>query len=192
MTFKISSDTKLSDLIIIQKNLIPSDICSFIIEDIEKRNWEQHTWYDNVDSSVYTNQDKELDVQSSTSNIQNILNPYIDECVTRYFLKLSENPFTVSCSSPVRFNRYKTGQKMRSHTDHIKTLFSPPEQGIPVLSMIIHLNENYTGGQLTFWDNYFPKLKTGDIILWPSIFLYPHKVTEVTSGNRYTGVVWFW
>jgi predicted 2-oxoglutarate/Fe(II)-dependent dioxygenase YbiX len=192
MTLKINEDTKLNDLIVVQKNLIPPNICSFIVDDIEKNNWEQHTWYDNLDSSVRTNKTGEPSIQPTSLNLQNILEPYINEALKRYFFHIEENPFTVSKSSLVRFNKYEIGQEMRIHTDHIKSLFTPPEQGIPVLSMIIHFNQDYEGGNLIFWDDYVQKLETGDIIIWPSLFLYPHKVTKIISGKRYTGVVWFW
>jgi predicted 2-oxoglutarate/Fe(II)-dependent dioxygenase YbiX len=34
------------------------------------------------------------------------------------------------------------------------------------------------------------KPKTGRTIIWPSNFMYPHKVIPVTSGTRYTLVSW--
>ena len=32
--------------------------------------------------------------------------------------------------------------------------------------------------------------KTGDILIFPSTFLYPHVVKEVTEGTRYSFVAW--
>ena len=34
------------------------------------------------------------------------------------------------------------------------------------------------------------KLKTGDILMFPSNFMYPHEVTECTKGTRYSFVSW--
>ena len=34
------------------------------------------------------------------------------------------------------------------------------------------------------------RLKTGDILLFPSNFMYPHEVKEVTKGVRYSFVRW--
>jgi predicted 2-oxoglutarate/Fe(II)-dependent dioxygenase YbiX len=35
-------------------------------------------------------------------------------------------------------------------------------------------------------------LPKGSIMVFPSNFLYPHKVTEVTNGTRYSFVSWCW
>jgi len=35
-------------------------------------------------------------------------------------------------------------------------------------------------------------LKQGDVIIFPSIFLYPHTVETITKGNRYSFVRWGW
>ena len=33
-------------------------------------------------------------------------------------------------------------------------------------------------------------LKTGDILLFPSTFMYPHEVKEARKGTRYSFVSW--
>ena len=35
-------------------------------------------------------------------------------------------------------------------------------------------------------------LNQGDILIFPSVFLYPHKVEPVTKGARYSFVSWAW
>lgn len=81
---------------------------------------------------------------------------------------------------------------MKKHYDHIHSLFSPPSQGIPVLSIIMNLNDNYTGGDLVFWDNYSISLGESDIVIFPSLFLFEHKIEKVTKNCRYSGVCWTW
>jgi predicted 2-oxoglutarate/Fe(II)-dependent dioxygenase YbiX len=65
------------------------------------------------------------------------------------------------------------------------------------LSFIINLNEDYKGGELIF---YYPhnqqpyskiELKTGDLIMFPSNFMYPHSIEPIISGTRYSIVCWF-
>ena len=64
------------------------------------------------------------------------------------------------------------------------------------LSIIININEEYEGGDLIFFNPYTdmayskPTLKTGDMIIFPSNFLYPHQVMPVTKGERYSIVSW--
>ena len=42
------------------------------------------------------------------------------------------------------------------------------------------------------WEDYELDLGKGDIVMWPSNFLYPHGVTEATKGKRYSAVTWAW
>jgi predicted 2-oxoglutarate/Fe(II)-dependent dioxygenase YbiX len=36
------------------------------------------------------------------------------------------------------------------------------------------------------------KLKKGDLLIFPSVFLYPHKVEPVKKGIRYSFISWVW
>ena len=47
-------------------------------------------------------------------------------------------------------------------------------------------------GQLYFWHDYELQLGKGDIIMFPSLFMYPHGVKEPTEGERFSGVCWAW
>ena len=94
--------------------------------------------------------------------------------------------------STIRFNRYGKGQIMRQHHDHIHSLFDGQEKGIPVLSFILNLNDNYRGADLYFWEDHAVHLGKGDIIMFPSLFLFPHGVTEAREGVRYSAVSWAW
>lgn len=190
-------DQTLKDCIHIEKGIIPSDICEFLIDKIEKKEWQPHTWYDVRNNSFNSEETMELDVQSSTDDLNNLLVPYIIQAGAAYnnkFAKL-DNPKTMQIMnkfSKVRFNRYGKDQIMREHFDHIRSLFDGNEKGIPVLSFILNLNGDYEGGELTFWSDYPVKLGQGDILMFPSAFLYPHGVKEVTKGKRYSGVCWAW
>ena len=35
-------------------------------------------------------------------------------------------------------------------------------------------------------------LEVGDLLIFPSNFLYPHKVNMVTEGTRHSFVSWVW
>jgi len=52
------------------------------------------------------------------------------------------------------------------------------------------LNEGYEGGEFLFSSKYEVKLKAGDMLVFPSNFMYPHEVKELTKGERYTFVAW--
>jgi hypothetical protein len=92
--------------------------------------------------------------------------------------------------SQIRFNRYSEGQSMAKHNDHIHSIFDGQIKGIPVLSIVGVLNDDYQGGEFIMFDDYEIKFKAGDVLLFPSIFLYPHLVKPVTKGTRYSLVSW--
>ena len=79
---------------------------------------------------------------------------------------------------------------MALHCDHIHSLFPGEPKGIPILSIVGVLNENYKGGKFIMFKNKEIKLLQGDVIVFPSNFLFPHKVTEVKSGERFSFVSW--
>ena len=73
-----------------------------------------------------------------------------------------------------------------------KHIFDGERKGIPVLSIIGLLNDDYKGGELIMFNDYEIKLKEGDVLLFPSSFLYPHLVKPITKGIRYSLVSWSW
>tara|TARA_R110002020_G_scaffold221527_2_gene429608 strand:+ start:3928 stop:4488 length:561 start_codon:yes stop_codon:yes gene_type:complete len=59
------------------------------------------------------------------------------------------------------------------------------------LTVSICLNEEYEGGDFTFFDEKeIYKFKKGDVIVFPSTFMYPHGVRKITSGTRYQLITW--
>ena len=181
---------QLKNFIHIERGLIPKDTCRFVIDSIKNKSWSSHMWStDGKDNFSYPT--KELDVLEATPYLEDTLNPLISLSVKYYndFIG-SEKVSQVTCFSPVRFNRYQKGQTMRIHCDHIKTLFEGEVKGIPVLSIIINFNDDYKGGDLIFWDDYKVDLGEGDVVVFPSLFLFPHRIEEVTENIRYSGVAW--
>jgi len=182
-------DLRLKEFIHVAKGLIPKETCQFIIDSIKDREWGKHHWGDGKTSYSYPT--KELDVLPIDPELEEILNHFVSLSVKSYNDFVGEERASqVSCFSPVRFNRYQKDQIMRKHSDHIKSLFEGDVRGIPVLSIIINFNDNYEGGDLIFWDDHKVDLGEGDVVVFPSLFLFPHRVEEVTKNIRYSGVAW--
>ena len=80
--------------------------------------------------------------------------------------------------------RYSSGGKYDQHTDHHKEYNR-------ILTVIVNLNDDYTGGELHHFSG---KLKTqlgkGDIVIFPSSFQYPHAITPIIDGTRFSVVSW--
>ena len=189
--------TQLKDLIHVEKGIIPTNLCDHIIQDIETREWKPHTWYNAVNQSFGSEETMELDVQSITPELQQLLTPIMIQAGAAYnhkyaYLRCERTTQIMNKFSSIRFNRYGSGQIMRQHHDHIHSLFDGNEKGIPVLSFILNLNDDYEGADLFFWENHVVPLGKGDIIMFPSLFLFPHGVTEAKKGKRYSAVSWAW
>ena len=189
--------TQLKDLIHVEKGIIPANLCDHIIQDIETREWRPHTWYNNVANSFGSEETMELDVQGITSELQQLLTPIMIQAGSAHnqkyaYLRCERTQQIMNKFSTIRFNRYGSGQIMRQHHDHIHSLFDGNEKGIPVLSFILNLNDDYEGADLFFWENHVVPLGKGDIIMFPSLFLFPHGVTEAKKGKRYSAVSWAW
>ena len=94
-----------------------------------------------------------------------------------------------------KFMKYQPTHDMQLHCDHVGNAVGG--KGIPTVSMVGCLNNDYKGGYLRFFEHAGPAgsdywLNKGDIIYFPSNFLYPHRVTAVTEGLRYSFVSWVW
>lgn len=174
-------------------NYLPKEDCEYIVNSISQRDWKKHEWHENINNSYQSEQEKELDVYMSDEVLQEKLHPYILKAINDYtkekFFDADKTKYLVTRYSPVRFNRYENA-KMRTHYDHIHSIFDGDRKGIPVLSILGVLNDNYKGGNFLFYDEHEVKLRQGDILIFPSIFLYPHKVREVTEGTRYSFITW--
>ena len=190
-------EAKLKDFIKVE-NVLPETLCKELVDSIDEKNWSTHTWYNPEQDSHQSHDEKELDIAfpgpDSPSEIRDIVSKSFQEyaTVTNLIAKDIDFAGTIHQCSGIRLNRYTEGAMMRPHFDHIHSLFDGQQKGIPVLSMIGVLNEEYEGGDLVFGDDYKIETKTGDIVIFPSCFLYPHQITEVTKGTRYSFVSWGW
>ena len=179
---------------IIVKNTIPKHLCESMINECNKKEWRKHTWNNYTTGENSSESTKELDVMSSTLSQQNKLKLPIAKALDEYQRLCSwEGEKTgsqwLSSYSTIRFNRYEVGTMMRKHYDHIHSIFYGKKRCVPLVSMVVNLNEEYEGSEFTCRDTTI-KLKTGDILMFPSNFMYPHEVTECTKGTRYSFVSW--
>ena len=76
--------TQLKDLIHVEKGIIPANLCDHIISDIETREWRPHTWYNAVSKTMGSEPTMELDVQSITPQLQQLLTPIMIQAGARY------------------------------------------------------------------------------------------------------------
>ena len=83
------------------------------------------------------------------------------------------------------FVKYEgSGTHFRMHIDHGPHFVS-------TVSIVIYLNEGYEGGDLWFprLNNLIIKPKTGDILVFPSTYIYEHSATDIVEGTKYSVVI---
>lgn len=187
--FSLSSDTRLSDLIRVY-NVVPNDICNNVIKKSDNLCYNKHYWNDVYDKS-YQGDAKDFERAEIDKASSHLLTPYINDALYKYAKDINlVVPF--SGRSSISLNRYPTGSRMKTHVDHIRSIFEGDKKGIPVLSVLGLLNDDFKGGEFLFWDICDYNLKAGDVIIFPSVFMYPHVVTEITEGVRYSFVLWIY
>ena len=181
----------------VYKGIVPIEICNQTINELEfnfANKWEQHKYYNTeTDVSTSINGSNELDFNYEQPTTAKILEETIWKSFQLYLSELNMSWYNSwQGFESIRFNRYKENQIMSEHCDHIHTLFSGERKGIPIMTALGSLNDNYTGGELIMFGDENIQLDKGDIVVFPSIFLYPHRVEPVTNGTRYSFVSWAW
>ena len=190
-----SMDRDISSYVMVFEECIPSDICKQTCDEIENASWQQHTFYDPIDgSSITRSGSRELDVSYNRGvSTHPCIKQTIHEAFKEYLTRL-QMPWFHGWSgfSEVRFNRYEENRLMAEHCDHIHSLFDGERKGIPTMTFLAALNDEYTGGELVMWGDEVVPMAKGSAVVFPSCFLYPHRVDPITSGIRYSCVSWSW
>jgi predicted 2-oxoglutarate/Fe(II)-dependent dioxygenase YbiX len=184
---------KVNDYILVV-NSIPKELCEELIDECNKRDWKKHQWNDYAAGTFGSMPTKELDVMPCTQEQQNKITLYLAKALQEYQEKYSTEGGQAGAQwltkfSPIRFNKYPIGTLMRQHYDHIHSIFDGKMKGVPIISIVGQLNEDYEGAEF-YCRGKEIKLKTGDILLFPSNFMYPHEVKETKKGVRYSFVSW--
>jgi predicted 2-oxoglutarate/Fe(II)-dependent dioxygenase YbiX len=184
---------------LLKQRLIPSDQCSEIIADLAFENvWREYP-YDSPSQNICVTENPEIAYYDArlpedhdvSKFIQEKIKKVGEEYVTDFLADLPWFSYLTG-NSQAHYIKYPTGSGMDTHCDHVRNQFDGTKRGIPILTALCMLNDNYEGGELKFWEDTYIKPKAGEIIMFPSNFLYPHKVMPVTKGTRYSFVVWLW
>jgi predicted 2-oxoglutarate/Fe(II)-dependent dioxygenase YbiX len=181
-----------------EKSFLKNTICDQTVDELNKLNqslWNEHQFY-NLKENKFTKEsgNQELSIlYSKNISSKEVIMKELWNVIYSYIINLNFSWFGGWNSySEIRFNKYSENTKMAEHCDHIHTLFDGERKGIPILSVLGILNDNYEGGEFIMFQDKEIKLTKGDILIFPSLFLYPHKVEPVKSGTRYSFISWVW
>lgn len=76
--------------------------------------------------------------------------------------------------------RYNPGQHFEEHCDHGFSYNC-------TVSLVAYLNDDYEGGELRFrLQDLTIKPEAGDLYIFPSNYIYPHKALPVENGTKYS------
>lgn len=185
-------DKNLPRYVIKFEKFLDEKFCNDTIKQFKKITWKDHLFYNNsVGKRTKRSGKQELEITNEEVPNKKIIMNKLHSAIGQYMNNLNFKWFNEWAGySNLRFNKYTKTKKMARHCDHIHSLFDGTIKGVPILSCLGILNDNYTGGEFIMFDNTEIKLKKGELLIFPSNFLYPHKVEPVIKGTRYSYISW--
>jgi len=175
-----------SDYIGYYEDIVPDILC------------KQLMWYSfDFKPSAFANHYKKMDTERNSERVRmddvwigknNQFYKPISECFDKVISKYQFPYLTIERKTHFRLHRYTGTGYMSEHTDNIH--HSHGQQfGFPHCSSLLFLNDDYMGGEFLVANKKF-KTKKGSAIIFPSNFMYPHKVKEITKGVRWSIITW--
>lgn len=184
----------IKDYLKVYENFVDQEVCKKAVQNLENAEWRLHTYYDSI-GNEFKSYDHELSIFFGDTPERDVLNQRVWDALHKYLvedMKSVHEWFSGWAGfSHVRFNKYDPTTQMRLHCDHIHSLFEGDRKGVPILTVLGSLNNDYEGGEFLMWGEKI-ELPAGAIAVFPSNFLYPHEVRPVKSGTRYSYVSWAW
>ena len=174
------------------KKLIPEQYCKKIISYFDN-DFKDAGTIQGVDKEVRNCFTRPIEYDKKKTFGQKIVYNYIkqqlDSCNETYSSNIRPTKSSrVSQLDLLKYpaNEYKTGYEF--HCDF--GTFTQER----AFSISICLNNDFTGGEFVFDLKDEGKIQypqnTGDAIMFPSHFGFPHKVNQITSGTRYALIGW--
>jgi len=109
-------------------------------------------------------------------------NSVLQVCLNDYEKRFN---FKMNYMEAINFVRYGEGQHFSVHTDDGFSYSC-------TLSSVGYLNDEYEGGEIWFPNlNLKFKPQKGDILFFPSTYIYAHSALPVSSGIKYSAVTMF-
>jgi len=114
----------------------------------------------------------EEELDSIWQDVYDLKKPIVDDYCKKFNIEMNY-------WEAMNFIKYGIGQHFDEHSDHGYSY-------ICTVSTITYLNDNYRGGEL-----YFPKInirikpEAGQVIIFPSTYLFSHIAEPVLEGTKY-------
>jgi predicted 2-oxoglutarate/Fe(II)-dependent dioxygenase YbiX len=193
-------DKNIEHYVFHKKNFLNNKQCKDYVKELNVHAWTKHDWH-NSHSGTFSkpsgdNEPEYIESKDFSDKVATINEAIIKKLhvtILEYIQSLKFNWYEGwNGYSGLKFIRYCPNQTMKNHCDHIHSLFDGERKGVPVLSIIGVLNDDYEGGELIMFEDKKINTKAGDLLIFPSNFLYPHQIAPVTKRARYSYVSWVW
>ena len=180
--------------VITYKNVLPNELCDKVLAELSQAQWSKNTFYGTRNGDIQepnTDGHKNSDVCISSIASNSEIVSIFWEVIHQYIISLNTPYFSSweGFTAP-RHNRYNNAEIMPLHCDHIHNIFDGEKKGVPILSVLASLNDGYEGGELVMFEDTVIPMQKGSVVVFPSCFIYPHKVNPVVKGVRHTCVSW--
>ena len=193
-------NTPLSDYVMHVPNVISSEYCDMIVDeykDEEAFEWSKIGVHDNARLDFSTRKVRELLITNPSlwkdnefrisildnliDTVGNCLNAYNYHLVNSYRTSFSYEP---QSNEGLKLLHYREGYSFKEHVDGGHNIDR-------VLTCSINLSDGYEGAEFQFFNGSMTvPLAKGDAVIFPSSFLFPHQITELTKGERYSIITW--
>ena len=182
----------IKDYIVVLKNIVPDELCDAILAE-----------YSN--SSIWTpagvGSEGKAEKKIRNCDTIEISQPFVIQNIKER-VKIDAEMFKCAAKCIEEYNkrfdhahvqedtgyellRYNKGE---FYIQHVDTFLQAPR----LVSCSFHLNGDYEGGEFGFFDREMKiKANKGDVVMFPSTFMYPHEILPVSKGTRYSIITWF-
>ena len=188
---------RLSDYIVLLRGVISKEKCQQIIDlykDSPSWEWAQTTAGLTLDQrkvrQIRISQPHVKQQSKRHSDIDDDLFKIMSKAKDTYIQTLSDRRGIkhvpeIKADEGYQLLHYAEGYYFKEHCDHGSGMTR-------VLTCTLNLSDDHDGGLFRFLRGEFDvRLNAGDAVLFPSSFLFPHEVTEITRGERHAIVTWF-
>lgn len=189
---KLSSKS-LSDFVLHIEEFIDPDFCDTLLSEYAPTNYWEHT----LTGSGHDPQARkcnyipisdqgiiEEENQQSRKEIDEYLFNVVKDIIANYQDQHPEFELEIQEDSGYELLKYEVGDFYIQHSDSFK---EQPR----ALTVIMSMNDAYEGGEVALFNRELVyKLDAGDVLVFPSNFMYPHEIMPITRGTRYSIITW--
>jgi len=176
---------ELKDLSLVVKNVLSEEECDALIEEYERKkfsSFEENNMnpYGEMETATF----RTIELTEKSKNFETVRKgfetglqqwaDYLGSLDSFHMLLLKNN---LAFVHQFRLLKYGLGAKINQHSDYAPGF---------VATVSLNLNENYTGGELVFFNGkYTVSLEKGDAFVFPCDYYWLHETNPITNGCRY-------